>query len=276
LDYIQCDTIQMSEQTEELTIKNLRNFHNWIKLELILEAKKQTSAVNLLDVAVGRGGDIMKWSKAKIKYVTGFDFDSKSIYEKVKFDGAIKRYNNMKNYNIPRCFFWNVSATDPRVLEFLNTKDNNRVYDIVSCQFSFHYFVKDIDIVLNMISNKLRSGGLFIGTAADGHQINLSIQNENAVSPILTIKKDPNDESMYFFEMNSEKTSRETYFEIRGASHEYFLYQKFLIEKCEIYNLKLVNTINFRDWYSIYNGDKLTPDEQMCSFLNFSFVFQKI
>ena len=271
MDYIQCDTIQMSEAT----IKNLRKFHNWIKLELILEAKKQTSAVRLLDVAVGRGGDLIKWSKAKLKYVNGFDSDCKSIYEKVNFDGAIKRYTDMKNYNMPKCLFWNISATDPNVLDILNSKDNNRVYDIVSCQFSFHYFVKDIDTTLNMISNKLRSGGLFIGTASDGDLIKLSLQNEDMQSPILSVKKDPNDDLMYFFEMNSEKSSRETYFEIRGASHEYFLYKNFLIEKCKIYNLKLVNTLNFREWYSIYNGDKLNQDEQMCSFLNFSFVFFK-
>mgnify|MGYP001165663163 CR=1 FL=1 len=88
------------------SLEGLRKFHNWIKLQLIIDARRTTNGTKLLDVAVGRGGDIIKWSKAKIKYVTGFDSDSKSIYEKINFDGAIKRYNSVKSQiNMPRCFF---------------------------------------------------------------------------------------------------------------------------------------------------------------------------
>ena len=73
------------------TTECIRKFHNWIKLQLILDSKRVTNGSNLLDVAVGRGGDIIKWSKAKFKYVIGFDSDSKSIYEKNDFDGAYKK-----------------------------------------------------------------------------------------------------------------------------------------------------------------------------------------
>ena len=149
------DTISNGEiykqDFEHLTTESLRKFHNWIKLQLILDAKKNTPGEKLLDVAVGRGGDIFKWSKAKFKYVTGFDSDSKSIYEKNDFEGAIKRYSSVKSEtNTPKCFFWNISAVDPFVLNILNGKDRNSIYDVVSCQFSFHYFVNDIDIVLNL------------------------------------------------------------------------------------------------------------------------------
>ena len=63
------------------SLEGLRKFHNWIKSQLIFEAQRKTKGDCLLDIAVGRGGDIMKWNKAKLKYVTGFDIDSKSIYE---------------------------------------------------------------------------------------------------------------------------------------------------------------------------------------------------
>ena len=141
------------------SLEGLRKFHNWIKMQHIFEAQRKTNGHTLLDVAVGRGGDLMKWSKARLKYITGFDIDNKSIYEKNDFDGAIKRYSSMKHLpNMPRCYFWNISAIDPFALNIVNSKDNNKIYDIVSCQFSFHYFVNDIDITLNMISKKLKTG----------------------------------------------------------------------------------------------------------------------
>ena len=128
------------------SIDNLRKFHNWIKFQLINQAKRETNGKYLLDVAVGRGGDIFKWAKNNIVYVTGIDNNQQSIHEKIEFDGAIKRYNIIKTQmRVPRCYFWNISATDPDVLNKLNIKDRNTIYDIVSCQFSFHYFVKEMD-----------------------------------------------------------------------------------------------------------------------------------
>ena len=259
------------------SLEGLRKFHNWIKLQLIIDARRTTNGTKLLDVAVGRGGDIIKWSKAKIKYVTGFDSDSKSIYEKTNFDGAIKRYNSVKSQiNMPRCFFWNISATDPFILNLLNGKDRNCIYDIVSCQFSFHYFVNDIDIVLNMISQKLRNGGLFIGTATDGDIIKHKLQegNGNVNNEALEIKTST--DNMYSFELKSCKTSRETYFEYKGASYEYYLFKEFFINKCLQHNLHVMHIQNFQEWYTGYNYKNLTENEKMCSFLNFSFIFKKI
>jgi len=256
------------------TTESLRKFHNWIKSQIIFESKRITNGTKLLDVAVGRGGDIIKWSKAKFKYVTGFDSDSKSIYEKNDFDGAIKRYNGVKSQmNIPRCYFWNLSATDPCIIDNLNGKDRGCIYDVVSCQFSFHYFVKDIDIVLDMISKKLRSGGVFIGTAMDGDIIKSILQHGEVKNQAMSIEYQ--NEDMYKFTLNSEKTSRETYFEYRGASTEYFLYKKFLIEKCKSFNMYPLSVKSFHEWIESYKGDGLTKEDMYCSFLNFSFVFKK-
>lgn len=259
------------------SLEGLRKFHNWIKSQLIFEAQKKTNGVCLLDVAVGRGGDIMKWSKAKLKYVTGFDIDNRSIYEKNNFDGAIKRYNSIKHLpNMPKCYFWNISAIDPFALNTINTKDNNRLYDIVSCQFSLHYFVNDIDVTLNMISKKLKTKCYFIGTAADGDVITslLSLNNGHFENDTICLKR-TDDEGMYSFELKSVKSSRETYFEYRGASIEYFLHKDHLIEKCKNHGLELIRINNFSEIYDTYKFD-LTEKEQICSFLNFAFVFKKV
>jgi mRNA (guanine-N7-)-methyltransferase len=257
------------------SIDSLRKFHNWIKLQLITDAKHSTNGKSLLDVAVGRGGDIFKWTKNNIGYVTGIDNDAKSIYEKNEFDGAIQRYNLMKTQmKVPRCYFWNISATDPDVLNKLNQKDRGAVYDIVSCQFSFHYFVKDIDITLDMISKKLKRGGLFIGTASDGDLI-YSMLEKNAIvdTPILKIKKI--DEMMYNYILVPGNTNRTTYFEFRGALPEYFLQKEYLVKRCEEHGLELVRMLNFHEWNNVYHG-RLSEYEMEASFLNFSFVFRKL
>tara|TARA_B100000287_G_scaffold435614_1_gene504930 strand:+ start:271 stop:1122 length:852 start_codon:yes stop_codon:yes gene_type:complete len=266
--------IDFSKQTGD----SLRKFHNWIKIQLIFKSKDMTNGEKLLDVAVGRGGDILKWERAKFKYITGFDSDSKSIYEKKDFDGAIKRFNTARsNGKMPRCYFWHLSATNPFILNHLNSKDNNCVYDVVSCQFSFHYFVEDIDTVLNMVSKKLKQNGVFIGTATDGDLIKENLKNNNVNKSAIKIKKI--DEKMYEFSLNSEKTHRETYFEYRGVSKEYYLSKKFLIEKCKQFNLNLVQILSFHEWNNIYSMHSLSVplsiEEMACSFLNFSFIFQK-
>mgnify|MGYP001244095417 CR=1 FL=1 len=259
-------------------IGNLRKFHNWIKLSLIKTSCDFLNAENLLDIGVGRGGDIQKWAKTTLKNVMGIDSDEKSINESILFDGAVTRYNNLKGkMNLPHCRFEEISAIDPRSFELLNDKDKCTIYDIVSCQFSFHYFVKDIDIVLNLVSSKLKSGGLFIGTASDGDLIKLNLKEGDISTPLLEIVKKSDDE--YTYVLKSGNTTREqnrTYFEVNGASNEYFLHKEYFISKCSQYNLELINTFNFHEWKKRYQGKELSSQEAMASFLNFSFVFKKI
>lgn len=272
-DFSKIKDICLSDPPENT--EKLRQFHNWIKLQLILYSKQYTNGGKLLDVACGRGGDILKWTKAKFNFVTAIDNDTDSIYETEKFDGALKRYTSLKknSTNIPNVFFWNASVTDPDILKKLNSIDFNTIYDVVSCQFSFHYFVKEIDVVLNMISNKLKKNGLFIGTASDGDLINNILNVSNVNLPLLYISKDS--DISYKYEIKTGKTKRETYFEYRGALSEYFLYKNFLIDKCKQYNLQLLSMKNFHEWIKDYRYATISDHEAIISFLNFSFIFRK-
>ena len=47
-------------------------------------------------------------------------------------------------------------------------------FDIVTCQFAFHYCFESIeqaDCMLKNITNRLRPGGYFIGTTTDANDI---------------------------------------------------------------------------------------------------------
>jgi mRNA (guanine-N7-)-methyltransferase len=261
--------------------ENLRKFHNWIKLQLILNAAKTTNAQSLLDIAVGRGGDLSKWARAKIKFVTGIDSDSDAIFGKESttgFDGAIERFQGMKRTKrfVPKSFFWKLSALDPDILGKLNNKDFNKIYDIVSCQFAFHYFIENIDHVLSMISSKLRTGGFFIGTTSDGDMIKENLNNGDIILPILSIINKTDKE--YIYHLNADQPGRVSFFEYKGTISEYFVLKDYFTQKASEHSLKLVELNNFSNWYKTYvnNNVSLSYQEQIVSFFNFSFIFIKV
>jgi len=272
-------------------IDALRKFHNWIKLQLIHKAKKMTNGKSLLDIAVGRGGDLYKWSgrEANLEYVTGIDSDGDAIFgtkRTVGWDGArerVRQFNGKK----PNVNLWKLSATDPDILTKLGEKDNNKVYDIVSCQFAFHYFVQHMDHVLSLISSKLKPGGVFIGTASDGDLIKTNLIKGNVFLhkiikkkpyPLLEVISKNEDEYIYHLYSDGENV---TYFDYKGGISEYFLFKETLIKKAKEYNLTPIDDgiLNFSNWYIKYIADqkhkKLSTQEQIVSFLNFSFIFVK-
>uniref|UniRef100_A0A7N0TYA2 mRNA (guanine-N(7))-methyltransferase n=1 Tax=Kalanchoe fedtschenkoi TaxID=63787 RepID=A0A7N0TYA2_KALFE len=66
-DYYSARTNKTSEQREASPIIRLKKLNNWIKSVLIqLYARRGDS---VLDLACGKGGDLIKWDKAMIGYL---------------------------------------------------------------------------------------------------------------------------------------------------------------------------------------------------------------
>lgn len=274
-------------------IENLRKFHNFIKLNIILDSCKISNAKNLLDIACGRGGDLHKWinNKNNLQYVLAFDSHKESIFSSIdkgdSFDGAIARFRNVKKTfgsKIPYILFKNLNILDNNILEKINFIDSNKKYDVVSCQFAFHYFCENDDIlnnVLSVISVKLQKGGLFVGTATDGDLINKILNNGNVNIPLLTLIK--KDYTNYLYYIKTEKTkvlTRQNYFELQGVSSEFYLFKEKLKHIALQNKLQLIEYKSFYEWYKIYKKTKLfqqlTIYEMVISFLNFSFIFKKL
>jgi hypothetical protein len=216
-------------------------------------------------------------SKGVGKIPTRFPEDAKGIKMRViPSPLAIKRFQNVKgSIYTPKCFFWNISATDPNLLEILNGKDRGVIYDVVSCQFSIHYFISEIDITLNMISKKLRKGGLFVGTTVDGDLLFKNLKGGNINIPFLNVSKTTEKSYIYEITNNSESSKTESYYEYRGSLSEYFVFKEELIEKCKKHSLELVRMQNFHEWNEQIKT-RLNLHEQIISYFNFSFVFLKI
>lgn len=179
---------------EESTVIQMRDFHNWIKLVLITNIadyiyNETNSSVSLLDISVGRGGDLSKWKKAQISNVFGFDPSEKSINsDNIEDPGAKERLKQLKKKGYSVDVQFEVGdATKP--LEIKKEIDSyisrkklglyvGRSYtpgfNMVSCQFALHYFFSSENAlrnVLSLVSHYLVPGGFFFGTTIDGAKI---------------------------------------------------------------------------------------------------------
>lgn len=278
---LKCGLLSVFYGEEKTSIDNMRGFHNWIKDSLIKLAINNSSSDSLLDLAVGRGGDLHKWIANRINYVIGIDSNKNSIFSDTRrggdFDGAIARFRYSNNNRNLFYRFENISVLDPEVLDKLNRIDRNKLYSIVSCQFAFHYFTKDENSLrhtLRLISRKLRPGGVFICTFTDGSNI---INNGNVSLPSLKIKLSQSSYSL-IIDAKTEK-NRPNYFEIIDDNVEYISMVDSIRVIAEEFGLYLILNKSFHEWYLDYkNSNKfrvLGIQEMLISFLNTSLIFKK-
>jgi hypothetical protein len=191
----------------------LRKFHNLVKYKLIgLIGNSFESKINILDTSIGRGGDINKYLKLDVtcNYLFGLDISpideacerfykekqsitkavflrydtSKSIENELGFIGEEKEIDHSKNMiNI----LYNKKRSIPKKYEEIRKKYNavaTSKFDLVSCQFSLHYYFKSEETLRNYlenISNSCKKGGYFIGTCYDGIDILKLFGDDNTI-----------------------------------------------------------------------------------------------
>lgn len=186
--------------------KPMRNFHNWIKSNIIYtfchplyEYGKQQS---VLDISCGRGGDINKFYYALSSFYVGIDIDKEGLLSAV--DGAISRYNKQRRGkpNFPKMYFIQADSTvefnvedqtkkitgmsqdNIQLLERFFSKDPKKrtLFDRINCQFAIHYNLKNETTWTNFkanIKNYLRPGGYFLVTTYDGVMVNKILGNND-------------------------------------------------------------------------------------------------
>ena len=311
----------VKDMRSESTIIGMRDFHNWIKLVLISNVithylqNNQNKSIALLDIAVGRGGDLAKWNKAGVDYVYGFDASDKSINSTDPDDpGAKERLSNFKGLRIKDVQFEVGNALQPNngISNFLK-KNSLPGFQIVSCQFALHYFFKTestVKTVLKTVSDNLVKGGYFIGTTIDSEKVKLlfkPIKEKVYTSKIFriqrnfpkTLTKDFGNEYSFTIFDTQDKNN---YFNTIGISTEYLVNFKKLEEIANEFGLipvklnffedyqmskfkrftetKKVNN-SFEDIYTIgkwtpkQDSRVLSPEEYQLNNLYSTFVFQK-
>uniref|UniRef100_A0A7N0TC30 mRNA cap guanine-N(7) methyltransferase n=1 Tax=Kalanchoe fedtschenkoi TaxID=63787 RepID=A0A7N0TC30_KALFE len=170
-DYYSARTNKTLEQREASPIIHLKKLNNWIKSVLIqLYARRGDS---VLDLACGKGGDLIKWDKAMIGYYVGIDIAAGSVEDcRTRYNGDADHHQRRNKCSFPArlivgdCF--DLKVPFDRVLE------RDAPFDICSCQFAMHYSWSNearARRALANVSALLRPGGTFIGTMPDANVI---------------------------------------------------------------------------------------------------------
>ena len=199
----------------------LRDFHNkYVKTKILMTCIQQGNTV--LDLSVGKAGDLAKWSKAGAGFVFGIDRAQNNIHDPV--DGACARFLHEKQRVNSRCvssclFLVGNSARPLRELgdAFATDKDREIAravfgsgprddkligaavmdafgmgkdgFQVTSCQFSLHYFFETeitLHTFLRNVAENTVVGGLFVGTCFDGERVFQLLKTEGGRARIMT------------------------------------------------------------------------------------------
>lgn len=250
------------ESRKQSRIFHLRNFNNWIKsvvinefLEKTRRRKRVSEDLNVLDMACGKGGDILKWQKGRIDHIIMADIASKSIEEcKERYSKLQRESRGSRHHNRDRLFsaeFFVADCTKKRLNELYKRKGIK--LDLSSCQFAFHYSFESYDqadMMLKNLCENLRVGGYFIGTTPDAQKLAKHIKDCKADSfgnSVFNIKPE-NKESFPLF-------GSKYMFYLEGVVDcpEFMVYMPLLEKMAAKYHMRLVWKKNFHEIFKEYN-----------------------
>lgn len=186
------------------SLPNLRNIHNSLKSLLIFLAIKQTSSKSnrFMDLATGRGGDLLKLMWAGVNYAFGVEFDEGNLKagggSNNRDASAYGRYRDMiekafmNDKKVPfkldlvqgdmRELFSEGNVSNEAVFNYILKEKvgrGNQSFGVISCQFAMHYACdseEHIDNFFRNVSSNLVPGGYFIATTFDGDRVLNALQ----------------------------------------------------------------------------------------------------
>ena len=224
------DNYYVDNEDETSDDISLRKLHNYVKNKLITSVCSVGSRpISIMDTSIGRGGDIRKYlySKNKIEFLLGLDISgdvnnaakrfyletknkpramfiqydtSESIKDGFGYKGSdemIERNRNLIN------IIYNKNKSLPKEyakVEKIYRKIADKGFDIISSQFTIHYYFKDemtLRGYLQNLSDNCNKGGFFIGSCYDGSELFNLLKDKQEYSMhdvhenlVFSIKKD--------------------------------------------------------------------------------------
>ncbi|KAI0318351.1 mRNA capping enzyme-domain-containing protein [Amylostereum chailletii] len=171
------------EQRRDSPIIGLRNFNNWIKSVLITRFAQpalQASAVvsapgrgggglrgKVLDLGCGKGGDLSKWAKSKVKEYAGLDIAAISVDQARSRHGSLRPPRSDAIFAALDCYVYPLTRALPPARLAMP-------FDVVSMQFCMHYAFESLAKARRMLENAstwLRPGGVMVGTIPNAEQL---------------------------------------------------------------------------------------------------------
>ena len=199
------DVYYSTKHKSDLT-RSLRTFHNIVVKQTLLEVGSMVSVPTLLDLAVGKAGDLNKWIYTRFEKVVGLDISKDNINN--PNDGACVRYllkqdRNTRDETVPASLFFQANSslnikkgdafysdkergymgilyganpikedTPRRVKQFSGQFKEG--FGVSACMFALHYFFKNSETLKSFLTNVAENtikDGLFIGCCFDGNKV---------------------------------------------------------------------------------------------------------
>jgi len=238
------------DQRRVSRIIGLRNFNNWIKSVLITRFAHPALASSaiadggngrrrgkVLELGCGKGGDLNKWSKARIKEYVAFDVAAVSV------DQARSRWETLpRSSRFDATFSALDCYAEPLNHGVLPAKLADP-FDVVSMQFCMHYAFESEAKARCMLQNAtswLRPGGILVGTIPNAEQLLMRLDQIPADTPGLSYGN-----SVYSIKFET-RDSRPLY------GHRYSFFLQDAVEDVPEYIVRWENFIRLAEEYNLY------------------------
>ena len=283
------------QEMHDRGLKDVRSFHNKIKESLYQSNVK--AGDTLLELAMGRAGDLHKWRKTKPSKIVGIELHASNL-ESPKQGACVRYLNELKKSKLPPALFIEADMTKPLLEQdshylkilakqepastpYLEKFAGLTEFDVISCQMAIHYACETEETFKTFLGNLTTHGkGLFFGTAMDGQ----------AVYSLLLGKQGHmfRSERQVFCEFAKDYADGEGWTEDFGKAiqvkmesfekpqTEYLLPFGKVTELLRESGYELVRTAMFGDEYAQQTDYTITGDHQTFSFLHRWFVFRRV
>jgi SAM-dependent methyltransferase/16S rRNA G966 N2-methylase RsmD len=246
----------------EEDLKQFRKHHNSLKQNLIIEYTKNKT---VLDLGSGRGGDLIKFEKAKVKNV-------------VFCEPSVDNLNELKRRLNDMPILKRKSETHLIQAEDIDDKHilGSRKFDIITLFFMLTFFFENeekLDKLIDVIDNHLEYGGYIIGTTANGKKFEKLLRSskgkvEDKCFTIEAVDIDNptgmNKEFGKSIIIDLKATLTSTY------QKEYLVHIPTLVEKLFKKGIQLVK------YHEYEESESLSAKENLLTKLYSEFVFRKV
>jgi ribA/ribD-fused uncharacterized protein len=278
-------------------LRDVYGFHNRIKDDLYRSSIKNGDS--LLELAVGRAGDLLKWKRTKPSLVVGIDSSMSCITSPRQ--GACVRYlkekaANPTEYLPPVLFICGdmtkplfegenkyaniVTGATPATTPYLEHFAGHTEFDVISCQMAIHYACSSAEAFETFADNLETHGkGLFFGTCLDGASVYALLMGKKShmfrsgTQVFGEFVKEYDDEQGWSEEFGKAVSVHLESFE--QPQTEYLVPFEKMTEVLKEHGYELVGSTMFADHYADQNNILLSQEHQAFSFLHRSFVFER-
>ena len=274
----------------------VRSFHNRIKDTQY--SKYVVPGNTLIEIAVGRGGDMHKWRHTKPSKVLGIDLSLSNLV--MPRQGACTRYIIAKRSSseyLPRALFAQGDMTklfeeqeskylnivfgdEPATTPYLGEFKNIQKWDVVSCQFAIHYACETEEIFRVFAQNLRHCKSVFFGTCLDGKAVYTLLAGKD--------RHAFRNNGRQFAEMTKGYTDEGEWKEEFGQKIDVLLESmvkpatEFLVPFARVQEIlteegfEMIDSNSFADIYTSQTAITLDRSEQDFSFLYRTFAFRRV